>query len=212
MYRAVLFDLDGTLVSTSAAYRYQTTKKALKHFSVTASNDLINQFWFMANRERLIREEFGVNPNHFWEEFRKHDDTAVRKRYTKPFKDVVPVLKELRAAGMQIGLVTGTPDPVASMEIDLIGRDRFDAITIAQRSLGIFPKPYPDGIHHCLQQLRLGPKAAIFAGNSDEDMLSAKIAGVFDILVERGEHPFPYAQPSKTIKSLRELLPMLRGN
>ena len=52
----------------------------------------------------------------------------------------------------------------------------------------------------CLKTLAIRPHEAMFVGNSEEDIHAAKEAGVFDILIERGEHGFEGPEPTERIK------------
>lgn len=203
MIKAVLFDLDGTLVCTSARYRYITTSKVLSSFGLKKSRKEIDQFWFKAGRDELLNS-WGLDPDKFWRVFWECDTIESRKRETYAFKDC-GILKDLKEIGMKLGLVTGSPLPLAEMELEMVGAD-FDAVVVARSKNGINPKPHPHGILECLDMLRVKPEEAVCVGNSEEDIHAAKEAKVLDILIERGEHEFNGQEPSKRIKSLKDLL------
>lgn len=206
VYKAAIFDLDGTLVSTEEKLRYKVVGDTLAEFGKKASKEVIDRFWYRGERANLIKKEFGLEPTEFWEVFIKHDSAELRKSYTLPYEDVT-FINKLRAAGIKIGLVTGAPTYIADVEIDLIGREKFDSIVVAHKKNGIRPKPDPHGIHICLKELGLTASDAIFIGNSDEDVLAARSVGMFDVVVDREEHDYtdlPHV-PSLTVKSLFDL-------
>ena len=207
-YEAVIFDLDGTLVCTEAAYRYETVGRVLKEFNKESSKDIINRFWFETRRDEIIKKHFKEEPEAFWKVFHQHDLPEIREKFTKVYNDI-DFIQELRKNGFKTAVVTGAPLKIASFEIGMIGEKNFDAIVIANSKNGIKPKPHPHGIQECLNLLGIPENKAIFVGNSDEDVMSAKNAKVFDVFIDRKEHQFPEITPSLTISSLYELRQLL---
>ncbi|MHC1604451.1 MAG: HAD family hydrolase [Candidatus Methanofastidiosia archaeon] len=205
-YDTFIFDLDGTLVHTESQHRYKIVGQTLKELNVTNySNEDINKFWFGGNRNKTIKECFGLEPKNFWNVYRKHDTIKEREKYTKPYSDV-EFIKEIKSKGYKIGIVTGAPIDIANLEIGILGNN-FDAVVIAQISNGISPKPNPHGIMECLNILNSSASKTIYIGNSDEDIIAGKEAGVLDVLIKRGEYEFDLKElnPSLIIKSLYEL-------
>ncbi len=207
-YEAVVFDLDGTLVHTAPEYRYQIVGQTLKDLDATSSNRNIDRFWFEARRDAIIQEHFGLDPKQFWETYKKHDTIESRRQFTKLYDDV-DFIKELRQNGYKTGIVTGAPMHIASLEIEMLGEGDFDNVIIAQISNGIKPKPHPHGLESCLELLGVDRSKAIYVGNADEDVATARNAQVYDVLLIRGEHEFPDINPSLTIHSLYELRQLL---
>jgi len=203
-YKAVIFDLDGTLVHSLPEHRYSVVGNALKDLGKSASKEQIDMFWFETERDKIVVETFGVTNEDFWPAYRKHDKTEVRKKFTKTYDDI-EFIKELKEKGIKVGIVTGAPIHIANLEIGMIGEEQFDAIVIAHRHNGFTPKPDPHGLNECLNLLEVNKEEAVYVGNGDEDVQTARNAGVFDILIDRGEYSFPNTKPSLTIKSLYDL-------
>ena len=204
-YKSVLFDLDGTLVHTLPKYRYLVVPQTLSEFDVVASKANIDRFWFGdPERDVVIKEGFGVDVELFWKTFRKYDNPQLRKDKSRVYDDV-DFIGELREKGYLTGIVTGAPAHIAFPEIELLGENNFDGIILACTSNGFKPKPHPHGLHECLNLLKIKSDEAIYVGNGDEDIEAAKNAGVFDILILRGEHDFCKLEPSLKINSLYEL-------
>jgi phosphoglycolate phosphatase len=200
--RSFIFDLDGTLVSVKPEYRYQLLATVLAKFGKTVTNEHIDRFWFMPDRERLLRQ-WGIDPLAFWNVFRKHDLPETRRKHTFAFNDV-GVLSELHAAGNRIALYTSALSVIAEMELELIDKSVFDCIVIANPFTDITPKPDPMGALECLKLLGSSPKDTFYVGNSDEDILTAKNAGIYSVLIDRGEHTCT-EKPDMIITSLTEL-------
>ncbi len=207
-YKAIIFDLDGTLVHTTPEYRYKIVGQTLKELGAKSSDHHIDRFWFEARRNKIIKEHFGIEPELFWQTYRKYDTPELREQFTRLYDDI-DFIKELKRKGYKIGIVTGAPMHIAFLEIKMLGEENFDEIVIAATSNGIKYKPHPHGLLECLNKLGIKKEEAIYVGNSDEDVITAKNAQVFDVLLKRGEHTFPEINPSLTILSLYELRKLL---
>ena len=208
-YKAFIFDVDGTLVRARSEYRYKIVGETLQLLNTSFSEKDIDRFWFEGDRDQVITGCFSVKPNQFWEVFRELDSPELRKSYTEPYDDI-DFIQELREKGYKTGIVTGAPLEIASMNIDLIGKDNFDAIIIAFGSNGIKQKPHPHGLQECLGLLEVDKSEAIYIGNANEDIATAKNAQVLDVLISRGEYEFPDLNPSLKIYSLYELRQFIR--
>lgn len=207
-YKAVIFDLDGTLVHTTPEYRYKIVGQTLKDLGTKSSDHYIDRFWFEARRDEIIKNHFKLEPELFWQTYRKYDTPELREQFTRLYDDI-DFIKELKRKGYKIGIVTGSPMPIAFLEIKMLGEENFDEIVITHSSSGIKHKPHPHGLLECLNKLGIKKEEAIYVGNADEDVITAKNAQVFDVLLKRGEHTFLEINPSLTILSLYELRKLL---
>jgi pyrophosphatase PpaX len=207
-YKAVVFDLDGTLVHTKPEYRYLLVRNTLNELGSKYTKKFIDKFWFESERDLIIKKRFKLKPELFWESFRKKDTIELRKDFTKVYEDV-SFISELRKKNYKTGIFTGAPDPIASLEVDMVGRYNFDAVIIPQYSNGFKPKPHPQGLEECLDLLRVKNTEAIYVGNGEEDIKTAKNANVLDVLLIRGEYEFQNVNPSIKINSLYDLREIL---
>lgn len=203
--KAVLFDLDGTLVHIDQECRNTILLNTLRYFCMNhLSEELVNKFWFESDRDKIITDYFALDPDLFWNEYQKHDTAELRKKSISAYQDT-DFLKELKNKGYKIGIVTGARQDIAEVELELLGKEAFDEIIFARNSNGIPAKPSPAGIEYCLELLNAKKKHAIFVGNSEEDILSARNVGVVDILIDRKEYDFNGLSCSYKINSLYEL-------
>lgn len=209
-YKAVIYDLDGTLVRTSQLYRGQVVGPTVHGLGGQASVADIAAFWFEPNREKIIRERFKVDSGQFWIGFRKRDTIDFRKMHTQPYWDVV-FLNELRAKGVKTSILTGAPQAIADLELSLIdseiGCGNFEIVVFAN-GREVKHKPSPEGVEKCLDLMGSNKEETIYVGNGPEDIDTARNAEVFDVLINRKEYPYNGQEPSLIIKNLYELRPL----
>lgn len=203
IYKAVMFDLDETLVETKKEYIYFLVNETLKRLGKTTTDESIDKFWFEGDRTKRILEEFGVDPDEFWKNYKEMECPELKKGHIFAYEDS-SVVKEIKEAGFKIGLVTSCPEKIAEIEIPLIGRRYFDSIVIARTDKGCKPKPHPEGLIRCMNELRVSNQEVVYVGNAEEDLLAARAAGVLDIIIFRGNNTFTEI-PSVGVDSLYEL-------
>ncbi len=199
MIKAVIFDLDGTLVYTNPSYIKSVTTKSFSYFRVSIDDGIINSFWFKPNRDLLIKG-LGVNPDDFWRVFRKFDSISERRRNTYAFSDV-KVIEGL--SDYVLGVVTNAPLDVALTELGIV-ENSFNVYFNEVVSSVYEPKPSPTGLNNCLRSLSVKPFEAVFVGNSDEDILASRNMGITSIIVKRDEFDLS-EEPDYIIGSLNEL-------
>jgi beta-phosphoglucomutase-like phosphatase (HAD superfamily) len=214
MFKAVIFDLDGTLVYTEPAYRLKTVGSTIQELGVKPKVDtetFVDKFWFEENRDEIIDKYLGVDPKFFWEVFRKYDLPEVRRKFTKPYEDV-GIICELKDSGYKTGIVTGSPEHIARMELELLGGENFDVIIIANLEVNrIRPKPDPHGIELCLDRLGVPFASSVYVDNSIGGILAAREANVYDVMIDRKEYCCKSeVKPRMVIESLNDLKSILK--
>jgi HAD superfamily hydrolase (TIGR01509 family) len=212
MFKAVVFDLDGTLVCALPAYRHRTVGSTLKELGVKpkiVAEHFVDKFWFEENRDEIIVTYLGIEPGEFWKVFRKYDLPEVRSKFIRKYEDV-SFVQELKKKGYRTGIVTGSPEYIASMEIEILGKENFDVIIVANPE--IKPKPDPHGLEVCLDKLKVPFAATVYVDNSTGGILAAKEVGMYDVLIDRKEYCFDSKKlkPSLIVDSLYDLKTILK--
>ncbi|MBI4451556.1 HAD hydrolase-like protein [Candidatus Woesearchaeota archaeon] len=203
MYCAALFDLDGTLVETTPEYQLGVLSETLEKLGRKAEASFRDAWNNCTDRERTIRETFGVEPADFWREYVKFEHDERRKDHVKAYEDV-RVVRQLHEAGLKIGVVTGASPPIVEVYKPFIHADCIDAIVVAQDRNGIRGKPHPEGVYRCMALLGVTARETAFFGNGPEDVLAAQAAGVLPVLVDRGDYKPNGVKPAHHIYSLYE--------
>lgn len=191
-YKHISFDLDGTLVHTSPAYRYKIVPEVVSQLGGEIKNERdIDKFWFEGTRDRVIKDVFGLDPAKFWLLFRQKDSQEKRSEHTFAYDDAEPCLRRLKEAGKLISVITGAPEEIARMEIKKLNGAPMDFyLSIASSSFE--EKPSSESFMFVLDKLSVKPEETIYIGNSNEDALFAQNTGADFIYLERKQHDFDF--------------------
>jgi HAD superfamily hydrolase (TIGR01549 family) len=103
------------------------------------------------------------------------------------FEDALPVLEELRAAELRLGLVS---NGIRDLN-EFVAHHRLDVDAIVGSRAHGYVKPHPTIFQSALQQLGVDAAAAAMVGDSlEEDIAGARALGMRAILIDReNRHP-----------------------
>ena len=206
-YKHISFDLDGTLVHTIPEYRYQIVPEVIRFLGGKMGSDRdIDKFWFEPDRDNIIKDKFGLDPDRFWQIFRRLDIPEERAKQTFAYGDAEACIRKIKGGGKKVSVITGAPENIARMEIAKLNGAPID-LFFATLFSHLPTKPAPDGLFFVLNKLGVNSADTVYIGNSNEDALFAKNAGVDFIYLERKQHEFDSMDWAiKTIHSLGELI------
>ena len=179
MYKACIFDLDGTLTNTLDSLTYSTNKTLEEMGLETITKEQCRSF--VGDGARCLMERA----------LRASGDTELKRIeegmevYSRIFDGGVQMLDSLKKKGIKIAVFSNKPHLQA---IDVVestfGKGYFDHI---QGQSGEFPKkPDPEGLLWILDKLGVSPEEGIYIGDSDVDMKTGKAAGMFTVGAEWG--------------------------
>lgn len=180
MYKAVLFDFDGTLLDTHKLIIAGLNLISLKNRGV-GFDDQEHGRVLGKPLEEQIRMLCSLNVRENTAEFirwygENHDI------YAKPYDDVDEMLLMLKAEGYKLGIVTNNSRQGMNPGLALLGlEDLFDVIVTRDDVKAC--KPSPEGIQKALGALGVVPDECIYVGDSAGDMAAARGAGVMPVLV-----------------------------
>lgn len=177
--KAVLFDLDGTLVDSVAAY-IQVAQVAAAPFGFQVTEEQVRTA--LANGTSFWR---GAVPKD-----RPDVDAVVRaiaaqayqewprilQEQGKLFDGILQTLDALKEMGIKLGIVSGARQEVLELLRPEGILDRFDAVVLGPD----VPtrKPDPEGILKCLGMLNILPAGALYVGDAPIDIMASRAAGV----------------------------------
>src|SRR3989344_107289 len=207
--KAVIFDIDGTLVTTNKSYRVAVVRNTLHELGIGHRIADLDGFWFGRYCSHDIEDMLQIDADKFWETFTKHDSIKKRMEMTVTFSDI-GALDFLVNDGIKMGAVSDALSHVAYGNLEQIGLGYFSSVVITNKKEGLPAKPDPLGLLLCLEELGVKPNEAIYVGNSSGDILTGRNAGVHDVIVQRREYPLSLT-PSFSINSLYELTSVVHG-
>lgn len=190
MYKACIFDLDGTLTDTldSMTYSVNETLKELhlkpitteqcRRFVGDGARCLMERALKAAGDEelRLIEEAMQMYLRIFGE-------NCTYK--VRPYEGIVDLLEVLKQRGIKLAVVSNKPHlQTVHVVREIFGDAIFDQVQ--GQCEEIKRKPSPDGVRLVLDQMNVRAKEAVYIGDSDVDMMTGKAAGAFTVGVNWG--------------------------
>ncbi len=202
-FKAILFDLDGTLVDSVRLF----PQLIVQEFLNTPSPDQVRKYitrlgtfynaggkytWFRLELFRAIHADFRLSWGGFvrgmtrvlWQFYKWDQKSHV-------FPEVPKTLKLLKENGYMLGIVSnGSPYLLKKRFGPFL--DFFDVLADS-KSLGV-RKPSPEPLQYACRQLDISINEAIFVGDTIVDLLAAKNAKMQIILVKTGTFGLPPIQ------------------
>ncbi len=178
-YKAILFDLDGTLLDTLDDL-HDSVCRTLAAFHLPPRTREETRLAVGNGVGLLIARSIPTGQDHpaFSEilaAFRS--DYAVNSRIkTRPYDGILPLLQVLREKNVAVGVVSNKFDAaVKALCHDVFGS--LVQIAIGE-SEGVRRKPAPDSLFTAMEQLFVSPCDCLYVGDSETDVESAKNAGI----------------------------------
>lgn len=182
-FRAVVFDLDGTIVDSVEliVLSFQHAAREVLGREMTREESIANVGRPLREQMHMLSPERADELVAAYREFnhREHD------RMLKLYDGILQLLHSLELAEVKLGLVTSKSRYTTQMAFDLCGIESyFDTSICADESPR--NKPSPDPILLCLEQLGVPPAEAAYVGDAPADMQAAHAAGVHAVGVTWG--------------------------
>lgn len=178
MYKAVIFDLDGTILNTLNDLFY-STNYALEQYNL--KNRTYEEIrCFVGNGVRVLIEKAVGNENqHLVEDvlktFKMHYQ-AHSLDHIRPYQCVDEVLKKLNKKGIKLAVVTNKFDAAAQEIVNKYFPNIFDIVLGETKELN--RKPHPDMCNYVLNKLGVKSSETLYIGDSEVDILTAQNANL----------------------------------
>ena len=168
MYKACIFDLDGTIADTVESIAY-VGNKTLRHFHLEELPVESYNFYAGDGADELVRRMLQAVPGGA-----QADYEAVRVLYrkwfgenpfyhVKPFDGILELLDGLKEQGIKIAVFSNKPHEAAVEVVERIfGKDRFHKVQ--GQTANIPRKPSPVGALAIAEEFQISPKECIYCG------------------------------------------------
>jgi phosphoglycolate phosphatase len=192
--RAVLLDLDGTLLHTVPDLAAAANAMLTDMNSPVLAEDLISSFVgkgadnlihrclsaagdlgavegsarFMSARKIFYRHYADLNGQH-----------------AKIYPGVLKGLDQMRALGIKLGVVTNKPQVFSDPLLARVGLADYFEVVLGGDALA-YKKPRPEPLWHACERLQVTPAQTLFVGDSINDALAARAAGMRVLAVPYG--------------------------
>jgi phosphoglycolate phosphatase len=187
MYKAVLFDMDGTVLNTVEDL-------------TDAMNHSLNKFGFPSRTIEEVKSFLGKGPTHFvncavpegTDEATRRTLQAYNEEYydthcqikTAPYPGIMELLGALRQQGIKLAVISNKQDPA----VQALAQQHFNGLM--ELAVGTGPdvacKPNPAAVLKAMEQLNVTKAETVYVGDMDVDMNTAKNAGIDCICVAWG--------------------------
>ena len=176
-YQTYVFDLDGTLLDTlndlATATNYALRTYGMPEHSVDAVRR------FVGNGVRVLMERAvpqGADNPLFEDAFK-----TVREYYmqhsldtTRPYDGILETLEALKADGCHMAVVSNKMMAATQELCCHFFRDTIAVAIGEHEAQGIRKKPAPDTVNEAFRQLGIGKDGAVYVGDSDVDIMTAR--------------------------------------
>lgn len=190
-YEAVIFDLDGTLLDTledlANSVNWALSRQGVPHRTL----EEVRSFVGNGVRNLMIRALPGGESHPYFEEafadFRSHYAEHCRDN-TRPYPHIMDVVHLLAEKGCRLAVVSNKSDA----EVRQLCKEHFGGViplAVGERP-GIRRKPEPDSVLATLEQMGVSRAGAVYVGDSEVDVATARNAGVACIAVTWGFRSF----------------------
>ena len=186
-YNTVIFDLDGTLLNTLEDLT-DAVNFALESCSMPCRTiEEVRQFVGNGIRKLMLRAvpngEENADFERAYQLFQQYYKVHCNDK-TKPYPGIIELLDELKQMGYHLAIVSNKAD-FGVKELQEIYFKAYITTAIGEKE-GIRKKPAPDTVEQALRELGMTKEDAIYVGDSDVDVQTARNAGLPCISVTWG--------------------------
>lgn len=179
MKKAILFDLDGTLLDTLQSLT-NIMNAALEKFGACPVTPDIARLYIGTGPRDFCLGCLPEDKKHLVDTFLQiYRDVQMNYKNTEVqvFPHAIACLKSLKNVGKKIAIITNKSQEAAEIVVaKLLSEIQFDSI-LGLRD-GIEAKPNPAGVFQVLKELGVTADEAVFVGDGDTDYLTGKNANI----------------------------------
>ncbi len=184
MIKLCIFDMDGTVVNTINTIAYFANNALNKYDLPSIPTDKYKVLVGDGARVLVQRmfKEIGASEEKLEDVF-KHYNTTYDNDFmylTEPYDGIIAMLKELKAAGIKIAILSNKPDETAKKVSDrLFGNELVDLCYGARKGKAL--KPDPESVLEIIDLFDVKKEECLYIGDTATDILTAKNAELYSV-------------------------------
>ncbi len=184
MLRALLFDLDGTLIDTAPEIAL-ALNRTLAWMGLPEADDGTVRGWIGDGARALLDKALGrASTDDEWQHF-SYEYAAACGQASRLYPGVRDMLERLSAQGVKLAVLTNKEARFAHKLLTLHDITAHFDLLVAGDSLPV-KKPHPGVVSHALAALDVPVDEAAFVGDSVTDVRTARAAGIRSWIVSHG--------------------------
>lgn len=199
MIRAVLFDLDGTIVNSLGNY-LNVYDQTLKHFGFNFQDNEVALRCFNKTEE-AITSELGIPEKA--DEFRSYYFDYIKKTIPRLqlFPDAISTIEQLKSKDIKIGFITFAYNWYMNIIVNQFNLDKYTQVIIGFNDVKK-AKPDPEAVIKACEVLKIKQDEALIVGDSKNDMLMGKNAGskIAYYIPEENKNFYNFEEVIKVVK------------
>ena len=182
-YKAIIFDLDGTLLNSLTDIadsvnivleKYNLPVHSIEDYKIFIGNGI----------EKLVERALPDNINKTdFEKFLAEIKSVYEKNQitkTKPYDGIIEMLKTLNDKDVSINILSNKPIDFTKMVVEhFLSEIKFDNVLGARE--GIPKKPNPQAVFEIIDNLKLNKEEVLYVGDTGTDMQTAENADLTSV-------------------------------
>jgi phosphoglycolate phosphatase len=186
--RAVLFDLDGTLVDSApdlaGAVNFMRSQRGLPALPIEVLRP-----WASHGARGLLGAGLNISPEDAEftarrDEFLNHYEKTLADN-TRVFPAMEPILRELEARQLKWGIVTNKHMRFTDPLCQALGLTQRAAIVVSGDTTP-HAKPHPAPLLHAAEKIGVSPEQCLYVGDDLRDVQAGQAAGMKTVVVTYG--------------------------
>ena len=180
-YKAVIFDLDGTLIDSLEDLADSANQALAMHGFESHPTTSYKKFIGNGVKQLIKNAVPDKTPESVIDKILADYRIMYNNNYvnkTKPYANIIEMLGKLKALGIKMAVCSNKPHkPTNEIVNKLVGNEFFEVV-FGERE-GIPRKPDPAALIEAAAFIGVEPGETIYLGDSGGDMISAKNAGMY---------------------------------
>jgi HAD superfamily hydrolase (TIGR01509 family) len=211
LYKALLFDLDGTLAETDSLH-LPTWVDVLRPYGIEVDEEFYRESISGRSNSKIVKD---LLPDLSAEEGRKLADAKEasfreRAHELEPLPGLLDFMEEAKSRGLSLALVTNAPEEnVEAILLALELGELFDKVVLSDEVGPVKPDPAP--YRAALDKLGVRPEGALAFEDSTSGIASSVAAGIPTVGIASTQDPEKLLQAGAFVVARDFTDPELRG-